>query len=259
MNPFANLFVFTTTMYRGLIDNEMARVRMARFLALAQNARDLGVNLVVVDGNSDQEFLDRVADFPNIRLLPEPAGGTMGSGRRYACGFAQAWAVEQGEKNPIFLWIEPEKADLITSSNLIALMEPIVASEADIVVPARNAAGIASMASFQAQVERICNAYSCQNLGLVYDLWFGPKMFNATAAAVFRAYNSEGNLPDKWDGIVIFPVLAVQGGLLVRGVEVEFLYDPSEKELEDKSIFLQFRRMLQASVIEQALRLSGAV
>ncbi len=90
----------------------------------------------------------------------------------------------------------------------------------------------------------------------VLDLWFGPKMFNRRGAEDFLKWNENKDKMDKWDATIGPVVAAGAEGKRVSSVEVDFRYDPSEKELEETSAqsevmswkrAIQFRTILETA------------
>ena len=136
-NPkYRNFVAFTSTFYK---DDVEWRVRSEAFFEMVNKARILWVNLVVGDGGSGPEFLQRVAQYPNVILFHswkwgENSETTMGGERR----FTAQKAMEKYPEAQYFLWLEPEKIDLMKWESIDAILDPLKKWSADIVVPSRK-------------------------------------------------------------------------------------------------------------------------
>lgn len=244
--PFGDLAVFTTTLYKG--DDEVTRVREELTLEALANASRLGIDMVVVEGGSKREFLEQVGKLERIGLVAEPPNVTMGEGRRV--GLREAMA---DPENKYFLWMEPEKAGLIKAGNLEKILRPLRNGEADIVVPKRSEAGMRSLTDKQRWFESRANVRATRIMygqdpsgkddpegfeGKVLDLWFGPKAFNREGAEEFLNYQARSG-GDKWDAIIVPVINAYKKGLRVTSVEVDFIYDErqTKSELGNKDMF----------------------
>jgi len=241
---FSDLTVFTTTFY-GLDQTSQVRQKLAE--KFIRNCSDLGINCVVVDGGSNQEFLDRVRLLKNVTLLVEPSFN-MGESRRAALRLAM-----DTYKTLHYLWAEPEKGDLITENSLLAIIKELRDNKADIIVPQR--AGFETLPDLQAWIEQRANKRATkimdQSLNENLDLWFGPKMFNQTGASYFVNY--KGKL-DKWDSIIKPVIDAYKGGLRISSAEVDYKYDISQKKDEESNETIKRKRLEQYATILKELK-----
>lgn len=239
---FEDLTLFTGTFYR---DDPSSRLRQELALQQFERAEALGIRMIVSDGGSNVDFLEAASQFPNVTLLQEPEGSTMGSSRRFA--LEEALADSEDDPDHIFMWIEPEKVDLVDPDTLTELVQPIREGVADIVVPSRK--DLSTLPKQQAWFEVRANQRAgdlMKGQKSTLDLWFGPKVFNRRAAEYFRNY--KGQL-DKWDAI-IKPVLeANNAGLKVIDVPVDFSYPPGQSQQEDGNPAFQRKRVEQYATI----------
>lgn len=241
---FKDLVLFTTTMYG---EDAVSKVREVLAEDLLRNAERLGVRCVVVDGGSNAEFLKKLSGFKNVTSEVDSKLG-MGESRREALKKALEMAGPQDN----FLWVEPEKADLITEESLHAMIEGLRAGKTDIVVPRRKS--MESMPKFQAWIEARANKRAGEIMKEgedepseeVLDLWFGPKMFNRDGAAFFADY--KGKL-DKWDSIIKPVIEAAHAGKKISSVEVDYSYDPSQSESEKNDDVMKRKRIIQYTKI----------
>lgn len=239
---FQDLVLFTTTLYGT---DPISKVREKLALKLFENAAELGVRCIVVDGGSNQSFLEKLRQFDSVETLIETTL-KMGEGRRQA--LKQALAHQDAN---YFLWVEPEKDSLVNKDSLGSMIKGLRQNQVDIVVPRRISKK--SMPKFQAWIESRANKRAGRLLpsdinepDQELDLWFGPKMFNRDGARFFAEY--QGNL-DKWDS-VIKPVLeAAQAGKRISSVEVDYDYDLSQSESEETNVEIKRKRLDQYTKI----------
>jgi len=248
---FEDLTLFTGTFYD---DTPSSRLRQSFALQLFEKAKENDIKIVVSDGGSNADFLEMAASYPNVTILQEPEGSTMGSSRRFA--LEQALDDAKNDPEHIFMWLEPEKIELADPTILTMLTQPIREGTADIVVPSRK--NLDTLPKQQAWIETRANERASNIMKgkapneLVdrteppLDLWFGPKVFNAQGAQYFAQY--QGDL-DKWDA-TIKPVLnAHKDGLRITNVPIDFNYPPSQSEYENGNIDFQRKRMQQYASI----------
>ncbi len=138
---FSDLVIFTATLYKNDAVSKLRQELAKKFFA---NAKNLGIKCVVVDGGSNQEFLDELKGFDNVELIVDPKA-SMGESRREGLqkGIGQFDA-------PYYLWVEPEKYDLIKEESLVAMIQGLRDGRADIVVPKRK--DLSTMSEFQKKI-----------------------------------------------------------------------------------------------------------
>ncbi|PIT88134.1 MAG: hypothetical protein COU29_03935 [Candidatus Magasanikbacteria bacterium CG10_big_fil_rev_8_21_14_0_10_36_32] len=238
---FSDLSIYTTTLYKEDKVSKLRQKLAARFL---ENAANLGVRCIIVDGGSNEKFLNKVHSYKNVELVIIPKL-KMGISRRKALKLA----VNRSDTS-YFLWSEPEKYDLIRPISLKKMIWKLRKNTADIVVPRRLSKN--SYPKLQAQLETKANAKAKELMGDNFklkgelDLWFGPKMFNRTGANFFLNY--KGRL-DKWDVIIKPVILAFQKGKRICSVDVDYTHDilQSSAETGDKS--METKRLEQYMMI----------
>lgn len=240
---FDDLVVFTTTFYK---DDEVSKIRAALAEKFFDNVEKLNIKCVVVDGGSSQEFINKIKQYKNISLIIE-SSLKMGESRRKALEIAMN-KIPEGI-NASFLWVEPEKEDLIKEESLKAMIEFLRGGKADIVVPSRLSKE--SYPKFQKWIEERANKRAKQLLDksgedklfeTELDLWFGPKMFNKEGAKFFLNY--KGNL-DKWDSIIKPVIEAQRAGKNIVSAPVDFEYSQSQRQQEEGNIEFKIKRVEQ--------------
>jgi len=242
---FSDLIIFTTTFY-GEDKTSLIRAELAE--NLFANAKELGISCVVVDGGSTPQFLKKVEQFDNVKLIVEPSLG-IGESRRHA--LQEAMQLVPVDKKPNFLWTEPEKSGLVTENNLKAMIEGLRDGKTDIVVPLRKNKD--SLPKFQAWIESRANKRAKKTAGIPdelieeeIDLWFGPKMFNFAGAEYFLNY--KGKL-DKWDAIIKPVIDAYNDKKRISIAPVDFTYDQSQRQDEEGSKDFRRKRVEQYTAI----------
>ena len=222
-------------------------------LKLFENAEKLGIKCVIVDGGSNKTFLEKVSEYKNVELSAQTARG-MGAGRREALSIASEEFSNPASKH-FFLWVEPEKDGLITEENLSKMIESLREGNSDIVVPLRGEKGMDSLPRFQAWIEERANKKASQLIGKnvteeeaegVWDIWFGPKMFNQKGLKYFLEYKGE---LDKWDSVIKPVMEAYEGGAKIASVPVDFAYDESQKSNEENDRNFKMKRIEQYAMI----------
>lgn len=243
---FNDLIIFTTTFYKN---DESSRVRSALAEEFFDHVNRLNIKCVVVDGGSYPEFLENIQKFKNVQIIPGPTLG-MGESRREALSIALNSM--SGEKNPSFLWVEPEKEDLIKEKSLESMIELLREKKADIVVPSRISKE--SYPKFQKWIEERANkragelfinrpgSEDDELFDSEVDLWFGPKMFNKEGAKFFLDY--KGDL-DKWDSIIKPVIEAQNAGKNIVSVPVDFRYPEKQRKYEEGNRVFDQKRIDQ--------------
>lgn len=241
-NNFNDLTIFTTTLYK---EDPVSQVREKLAIKLLENARNLGVNVVVVDGGSNETFLQRVRVLPNVSLVVDPSL-KMGESRRKALQVAR----EQFH-SPFYMWVEPEKDALITAESLETMVAPLRENSTDMVVPKRKS--LETLPPLQAKLEQRANKRASKitygeekNENEVLDMWFGPKLFNETVSEYFARYH--GKL-DKWEAVLKPIINAYHDGKRIASVEVNYEYDPSQSGSEAGDRAMQLKRLEQYATI----------
>lgn len=235
---FPKLIVYTATLYR---EDDVSKVRQELAQKFIENTAKLGIKCVLIDGGSNEEFINFAKSFSNVELHVEPQLG-MGESRRL--GLSKAMENTEAE---YFFWVEPEKYDLINTDDLEHLLVDLEKDQTDIVVPKRSS--METLTKFQAWIESRANKRAMGIVGVneqevkeVWDLWFGPKMFNREGAKFFQEYN--GKL-DKWDSIIKPVANAYLAGKRVTSVNVDYHYDQKQTESEENDREMKKKRIVQ--------------
>lgn len=248
--PFGDLTIFTTTFYR---DDDMSRLRAELALGTFANASQLGINIIVVDGGSRQDFLDELKGFENVTIVKENPSWKMGESIRE--GLRRAMGKHQ---TAFYLWTEPEKTNLVTEGCLGPVIAPLRMGEADIVVPKRKEEGMQGLPKIQRWFEERANGRATRIMHKIsldetneirkgkdgeIDFWFGPKLFNQKGAGFFLDYRAKGL--DRWDAHIVPVVMAYRAGLIVASVEVDYTYDERQKTAEESNRVIKQKRLDQ--------------
>lgn len=251
LNPYS-IGIATATLYpnwyKGPLQetNKIDKIRGDLALNTVQKAVDKGFQVVVVDGGSSIDFQDTLRDLGVGPKLEKERG--MSPARR------QAFLETSGLGGVgIVCWTEPEKVEIVEKC-LPKALEPILAGEADIVVPQRNEAAYSSYPSERAAFEKKGNKLWNQILrkhNLIppdsadLDVFFGPKFFRNDPDVLevfFRkfqfnkrdvALDSLVN-PELWPNALFLPIVnALAKKLRVVSAPVSFIYPHQQKELEE--------------------------
>ncbi len=136
ISKYHDFVAFTSTSYK---DDVEWKVRSEAFFEMIENAQKLGIRVVVGDGWSGSEFIERLQKYPNITYVAsgrwwENSDLTMAGERR----FTGKKAMEVFPDATNFLWLEPEKAELMKMENIDAILQLLRDGIADIIVPSRK-------------------------------------------------------------------------------------------------------------------------
>lgn len=136
ISKYHDFVAFTSTFYK---DDVEWKVRSEAFFEMIENAQKLGIRVVVGDGWSGSEFIERLQKYSNITYVVsgrwwENPDLTMAGERR----FTWKKAMEAFPDATNFLWLEPEKAELMKMENIDAILQPLRDGFADMVVPSRK-------------------------------------------------------------------------------------------------------------------------
>ncbi len=246
-HDFSEIIIYTSTLYGN---DETSIIRSKLCLSMLENARKLGVKVIVKDGGSNEEFINELQKLDNVTLIPpdsESKRKTMGEDRREALRAAMRLAGEKKMKQPCFLWTEPEKDNLISDENLSAMVSEINHGS-NIVVPARKEMALSTLPKNQRWFEQRANKRSLEVIKAVLgkkhqellDLWFGPKMFDRIGAEYFANYNKDGNRTDLWDAVSVPVLEAIKEGKKVAGMPVDYEYSGSQRINETGELKNQF-------------------
>ncbi len=256
----SEITIYTSTLY----DNtETSRVRSELCLNMLRNSASLGIKVVLKDGGSNKEFIDKIKEFENVILIQSQPGEkeSMGQDRRDALKKAIDMSAEENLEHPCFLWIEPEKDNLVSEENMAAMYAEI-RSGSNIVVPARKENAWNTLPKNQRWFEKRANQRSLEILKEVsggkrqelLDLWFGPKMFDLEGANYFINYNKDGGRTDLWEAVTVPVEDAIRDGKKVSGVAVNYEYSESQRLNETgeaKDLFTRKRLEQYAQILKE--------
>lgn len=253
-----------------LLANETSVLRMQLALDTFRNVAKVGATCVLTDGGSNKEFFDEInkinaeANREVIRVIPESSAKekmSMGESRRLAFFSAFGGTIDEwnsgkrdvsDKKGAEFcLWLEPEKADLVTQENLEKILLTFSEQNAEIVVPARMQEGWETLPQKQAWIEKRANKEAAKIVGSPnLDLWFGPKVFSRSAAKFFL--ESKG---PRWEGLMDPVHNAIKEGVVVAPASVDYRYDLRQKEMEEGDLGDDFfaKRIIQYTEIQAFL------
>lgn len=218
------IIVLTTTFY-----NNKSETRFHLACQLIGNAVAAGYDVIIVDGSADPSIRNAFVKI-GASVHSQMAQG-MGNSRREL--FAIAANTNSDKQPKIFLWVEPEKVDLIRS--IPKIVTPIERGRASIVIPSRTEKSWGSYPQFQVSSEQEANAAYLKVVGKPFDPMFGPVAFEDKIAAHFAICN-----PAKEFGATdsyiqhIATLTAFANGNIVRSVPVDFFY-PLVQRVEEES------------------------
>lgn len=257
--------MLTTTFYKSV---EETRFKLAKELIRQALANDHDV--VVVDGSPNPEIREdfatlgptQLVETPKLLVFAQMKRG-MGGSRRELFAVARDGHDELmhdvgpfsplSRKAPsIFVWTEPEKVDLIRL--IPKIVAPIVAGEAEIVIPYRTPEGLRTYPVFQQVSEALADLAYMEITGLSGGPMFGPVAFSREVAPLFA--ECEPMIAGVEDTYIqhYAPMIAFARGRRVEAVEVDFNYPPEQRAEEEGTLSPEMleKRMRQATTLIRA-------
>lgn len=263
-----SIAVCTTTFYKDWFEGNADKYQLLRnedqklaegkirgdiALETAQSILRSGYQLILVDGAKGSAFQKELKRL-GIPFMQEKGKG-MSASRVQA--FNEAFS---RPKIQVCGWMEPEKACLVEEIDKCAA--PILSGETQIVIPERQERGWGSLPGYQRDSERKGNEIYNDKLhrsGLLpkeesLDVYFGPRFYSAMEP--FRdlmrqilnsqySFDKNDNIPlhatvnpGAYSEATFFPIpAALNNGLAVKSVPVDFAYIGIQKRLEECPAF----------------------
>jgi len=254
----SKLAIATTTLYPNYnIPNSSDRVRGDLALSLADRSVNNGFQLIVVDGGSTEDFIEKLTAM-GVVAIPQQNGG-MDESRFQA--YKETARLPDAD---VIAWTEVEKAPLI-SSDLWEAAQLIHKGEVKVIVPSRSEEGFRSIPDYQQRSEKSANSILQTTLARhkiyapLIDWTFGPKMFHKDLLPQFTNETSfwkkfrallkvkKPRLAKSYGycGPLILPVIyTLHLGLPVRSFEMRSYRHPESQtqiEIAQKEIFIRRR------------------
>ena len=256
--------------YKGSINDmgDTDKVRGNLVLQSIDAALNRGYQVLVADGDSSLEFKKELAN----------RGVVIINRTKKARSGARGQLLEASSVIPevqVIVLTAPEKVSLVESC-IPLLAKPILAGEADIVVPARDEALFtASYPDYMHDSEvdankkynKILHEFEILPEEENLDFFFGPTVLRNDPDVIslflgkielerdrlsvgIRKYVD----PDDFSNSPIFAIVkALQTGLKVRGVEVPFTYPETQRENEmiDRDVFVEKRKKQKWGILDE--------
>jgi hypothetical protein len=208
------------------------------------NAVAMGYPVLIVDGSPIHGEVKRRLEMAGALVRRQQELG-MGSSRRQV--FTWARKVSHAD---VFLWVEPEKTDLIRS--IPTLVAPIVERAAELTIMQRTAASFASYPSRQIETEQRANRFFRETIGLDLDLMSGPIGFHRDLLSSFADCNPAVRYGQgvKDTYIQQAAVLeAIASGHRVQNVPLDFFYPAVQRHEEEGPLLIEMvaKREMQFS------------
>ena len=241
--PLEGVVVFTCSFY-----GSTEEVRFKCCLDMLGVAKHYGVRVVVVDGSPDDKVREMMKERGAHEVVKQTAKGKKGAALREALALARGVAGDDGDC--LLCWTEPEKADM--GRHWRKIRDAARGGGLDVVVPSRKDAVFKRTYPIeQYHSESFANAYV--NLaakaggfeGDALDWHFGPFATKAAHAGLWL--EGDGEL---WDAQVLPIVRAIQDGLAVGSVEVDFEAPYPMKKEEENDLAFCGKRLMQINFLD---------
>jgi hypothetical protein len=218
----------TCTFYKS-----KSETRFLIALRTITKAIEAGYKIVVIDDSPDETIGD---DFRRLgaNVLRQNEKG-MGPSRRQ--GFSSALVLYPYHR--VFVWIEPEKDDLVRSIKKI--VTPIILGEADCVHAGRTDAAWKTYPEFQQGTEAEANRLFSEIVGFEADYFFGPIAFSrAMAIAITLLQPQMFGINDMYVQQYVSAWVRLHGARF-DSVKVDFVYPPEQKLEEETTLSDEMR------------------
>lgn len=243
-----NITILTATLYKKITET---RFQLA--CQLIENAVAVGYDVVIVDGSIDSA-IGRALAKAGAKVHRQASEQGMGNQKRELFKLV----AKDDNKAAIFLWTEPEKADLIRW--IPQIVAPIQRGEADLVIPERTPVSYASYPAFQVESERQINAVFTDVTGKYFDVAFGPVAFGRGVLSYFAEC-----YPAKRFGVAdnyiqdTARLEAMADGYRAVAIPVDFFYPPAQKAEEETTLFevMREKRRRQLEELTHTYRVVG--
>ncbi len=229
--------LITTTLYNPNCKSDMVRAELAK--RTFNEALNFNYEILAVDGGSSKEFLDEIEN-KKVKIFQQLKKG-MGNSRRQA----NEEAYKTGKE--IIVWIDPEKHSLIPK--IQEMSRPILENKADLIIPRRNS--LDSLPKAQQHLEDFSNEFFRELTGLDFDVGAGCRLYKRDLINYFINYR--GEYGDKWE-ILIIPILnALQDGKRALSIDIDYLHDRKQTEIEEHDINFYRKRIAQLENFTNAI------
>jgi hypothetical protein len=253
-----DIVLFTSTFYQQDAES-INRSKLA--IDLVRNAYSLGVKLIIADasplspGENTSQFEKDLrhiiwdnSTISIIRTQKRLDGGTtstMADERKQSLEHA----LFLYPKNNHFLWIEPEKANLITAASLSKIIQTAKETGADFVIPARaqlsyilnqdnkkvpdiSVWGMNTLPEFQARTETRANKALRKDMWESHDSYFWPVLLKRWTWTEQWLQSPH----PQWGINVLTPIEGKKKWLSVATTPVDYHYDNRQKMFENGEI-----------------------
>lgn len=226
--------VLTTTFYQSTTE-----LRFHLACQLVGNAIGAGHDVVIVDGSPDDTVYEAFKKI-GARVYKQTSRD-MGGSRRELFKIA----LDCNDEKSIFLWVEPEKVDVIRL--IPKIIAPLEQNEAEIVIPSRTQKSWESYPTFQVASEQKANFVYLETIGKPFDPMFGPVAYKRGVAAFFAECNPAQEF-GATDGYIqhFAPLNAMaKGSCNIISVPVDFYYPLAQRIHEESGILDEMIRKRQ--------------
>lgn len=225
----------TTTSYPSA---NFDKIRSNLAIEMIQNAQEKKYEIVIVDYNSSEIFLEKLKKMSaNVIKLNENG---FGKSKRLVI----SKALERGE---IIVLTEPEKISLIDF--IPQLISPIETGEAELVIPRRKS--LSSYPSFQQNTEEKLNKKWFYITHTNFDISFGPRVLNSKSAFFFLNYT--GIYGDRWESIFLPVIDAIKAGIKIKEVEINYIHPRIQTEYEEGNKTFDQKRLDQLNSLTKSI------
>lgn len=213
--------VAVTTIKQGDKGDYIQRKRSEIFEDTAKELVNYKIPCMAIYKDCDREYLIGLEKI-GVHIIPQKSKRNMGKVRREALKSA----LKLYPDTKYFLWLEPEKPDIIKFVGpLMKLME-----KEKSVIGFFNRNKMINYPPEQSYYYLLCRAVASELLGFDIDYSFGPMVLARKGIDYFLNYTS--NYGDKWDSILIPRLRIIKAGKNFSILPINFKNDRRMYNLE---------------------------
>lgn len=259
----------TATFYPSWPFDKSDKVRGDLAIKTLKEIEKMNLSLYISDGGSSESFISKISSLGHHIYRQEKPG--LSAGRRQA--LTQA-SLKKGSLAIVLF--EPEKVSFI-KNNLVKLIQPILETQTDIVIPKREEKAFLSYPDYQTSSEKLLNSLMTsmimnamkkngkpipQKMNEI-DFLFGPKIISNKPRVLglfMDKYNSKNPSDEKkfsceiWANALFFPlIVALYKGFRVISLPISYSHPKSQTSFESNNLLFikkrkyQFKTLLAAT------------
>ncbi len=233
--------VSVTTVRQGDPNNLIERIRANIFLDTALEHAQLGVSICALYSSCTEEYLRKMENLGVI--LFEEKSKVMGHVRREIMRIAK----EKYQNNTWFLWLEPEKPDILRCAlEVLSETQNVGCNECFF-----NRLSMSSYPEEQSHYYLFIRSIATQLFGFDFDYGFGPMLISKSGIHHFLNYDGEHG--DLWDSTLVPRIRLIKSGEKFCVSGIDFRNDSRMTAVERGNPNIIIKRLAQLDNVTKSL------